>query len=57
MFYFTADNWDEWTGLEEAGPSYSEPGPSGYEEEYYEPHCEDPDFNVNLHSKIIIPVF
>ena len=40
-FIYLLENWDEYTGgtgdYDEAGPSTST----------FEPHCEDPDFNVN----------
>ena len=44
---FSTENWDDYTGQEdEAGPSTSRAHDE--DEDYYEPHCEDPDFNASF---------
>lgn len=48
FYHFGTENWDAYTGQEEgAGPSTSR-AHDDEEEDYYEPHCEDPDFNVSF---------
>ncbi len=44
IFSAETENWDEYTGQDYGNDDDCEAGPST---SGYQPHCEDPDFNVN----------